>query len=451
MSYSTRVYRQRNANMQEDTKKQSSFFGKANQPSSLQSGKPSFFQAKLSIGQPNDVYEKEADAVANRVVNNQKGNTMVQQKKITNIQRLSTSMEEEKLGTNDARMLKDKEIQEKPALQMECASCEKEEEKMDGAVQTKSEGGNTASPKLSSKIESAAGQGTALPAKTLQEMNTSFGVDFNKVNIHTDTEAVQMNKELNAQAFTHGSDIYFNANKFNPQTNGGKQLLAHELTHVVQQGSADKSNIQRSCSDGVCDSCTGGIKDFWVTFYFRRKATRATMTYLRTQINETKRILANCCLRLKASFNWSLMKGTAHFDPLENPGGNWQYTNDVKQLGTGGAFNDSRGIPVLVVDTVDDSGGGVTATQNQTFDPAYTGRTYAVIGVNQVNPNPQCNHLAHELWHVGSGEGHDISHGTLAACQGSNVSPEYCTGLRNIVAPVGDFPTPATNGNTRIA
>lgn len=235
MSYSTRVYRQRNANMQEDTKKQAAFFGKVNQPSSLQSSKSSFFQAKLSIGQPNDVYEKEADAVANRVVNNPKGNTMVQQKKISNIQRLSTPMEEEKLGTNDARMLKDKEIQQKPALQMKCASCAKEEEKMDGAVQTKSEGGNTASPKLSSKIESAAGQGTALPAKTLQEMNSSFGVDFNKVNIHTDTEAVQMNKELNAQAFTHGSDIYFNANKYNPQTNGGKQLLAHELTHVVQQ------------------------------------------------------------------------------------------------------------------------------------------------------------------------------------------------------------------------
>ena len=236
MSYSTRVYRQRNTHTHDDTKEQSSFFCKVNESTSSQGSKASFFQAKLSIGQPYDKYEKEADAVASKVVNNQHGNSsIVQQKNISSIQRLSTSMEEEKLGTNDARMRKDKEIQEKPEVQMKCASCEKEKEKMGGAVQAKSEGANTASPQLSSKITSSAGQGNALPAKTLSEMNTSFGADFSNVNIHTNTEAGQMNKQLHAQAFTHGNDIYFNNGKYSPETNGGKKLLAHELTHVVQQ------------------------------------------------------------------------------------------------------------------------------------------------------------------------------------------------------------------------
>lgn len=127
MSYSTRVYRQRNAHTPDDTKEQSSFFSKANGPPFSQGSKPSLFPAKLVIGQPNDKYEKEADAAANRVVNNQNGNSaVVQQKNISSIQRLSTSMEDEKPGTNDARMRKGKEIQEKPEVQMKCASCEKE-------------------------------------------------------------------------------------------------------------------------------------------------------------------------------------------------------------------------------------------------------------------------------------------------------------------------------------
>ena len=174
------------------------------------------------------------------------------------------------------------------------------------------------------------------------------------------------------------------------------------------------------------------------------------MDYLRQQINETKRILKRCCLTFKADFNWTLLKGGGTFDPLvQDAAGAWSYSADATTLGTGNTFAKSRGIPVLVVDHVEDSGGGVTVTQNQTFDPAYSGRNYAVIGVNQKNPNPNCNHLAHELWHVGFGEGHDPAHGTLAACQGNDVSPEFCTGLRNVVAPVGDFPTPS--GNTAVA
>ena len=76
-------------------------------------------------------------------------------------------------------------------------------------------------------------------------MNTSFGIDFSKVNVHTDEDAAQMNHELNAQAFTHGKDVYFGKGKFNPENTEGKFLLAHELTHVIQQNADETALVQR--------------------------------------------------------------------------------------------------------------------------------------------------------------------------------------------------------------
>jgi uncharacterized protein YlaI len=294
MSYLSRVYRQRNPHVfeSETNRDEDHFFSNSKDKTNSKVNKPGFFQPKLAIGQPNDAYEKEADAVASAVVNHQPSNApVIQQKEISSIQRLATPLEEEKLSTNDERMKKgkeiqekpeiqqkenshiqrlatpleeeklstndermkrDKEIQEKPELQMMCPECEKE--KKEGTVQAKSEGGGAASPQLSSKIENSAGNGNSLPKKALYEMSNSFGVDFSHVNIHTDSEAVQMNKELGAHAFTHGSDIYFNSGKYDAETTGGKQLLAHELTHVVQQtGSINQKLIQKSA-----DTCTYG-------------------------------------------------------------------------------------------------------------------------------------------------------------------------------------------------
>jgi hypothetical protein len=67
-----------------------------------------------------------------------------------------------------------------------------------------------------------------------------MGADFSEVRIHTDREATDMNKSLRAQAFALGRDVFFNAGKYRPETTKGLHLLAHELTHVVQQGKAAK-------------------------------------------------------------------------------------------------------------------------------------------------------------------------------------------------------------------
>lgn len=76
-------------------------------------------------------------------------------------------------------------------------------------------------------------------------MESRFGTDFSDVKIHTGSEAVQMSSELNAQAFAVGNDIYFNEGKYNPNSDSGKHLLAHELTHTVQQSGGIGRKIQK--------------------------------------------------------------------------------------------------------------------------------------------------------------------------------------------------------------
>jgi hypothetical protein len=274
MSYSLRNYRHRNPQKGEDKKGATPFFNAAKSASIQKKKKGAFFQPKLTIGKPGDIHEKEADAVASQVV-----------------QRLATSKEDEKIGTNDARMEKDKEDPMKPVQKKEggdekkekkdvhkaedpkkkkkeihkaedpekkkkgihkaedpekkkkeihkAEDPEKKKKKGPGAGQIQKKPENTASAGVSAEIERQSGKGSPLPARVLAEMNHSFHMDFSKVRIHHDAAAAKLCVELNAQAFTHGNDIYFNEGKYNPESPEGKLLLAHELTHVVQQSSAD--------------------------------------------------------------------------------------------------------------------------------------------------------------------------------------------------------------------
>jgi antitoxin (DNA-binding transcriptional repressor) of toxin-antitoxin stability system len=91
---------------------------------------------------------------------------------------------------------------------------------------------------LESNLNSSKGGGSPLPQNTKTEMESGFGADFSNVRVHNDSNAVQMNKQLGSQAFAKGNDIYFNEGKFNPSSQSGKHLLAHELTHTVQQGAS---------------------------------------------------------------------------------------------------------------------------------------------------------------------------------------------------------------------
>jgi hypothetical protein len=95
-----------------------------------------------------------------------------------------------------------------------------------------------ATPAFEARLNMSRGKGHSLPDEIRAFMEERFGKDFSDARVHSDGEAADLNRELQAQAFTHGHDMFFGSGKYNPRTVDGKYLLAHELTHVVQQEGA---------------------------------------------------------------------------------------------------------------------------------------------------------------------------------------------------------------------
>ncbi|MCE7983078.1 MAG: DUF4157 domain-containing protein [Caldilinea sp. CFX5] len=87
------------------------------------------------------------------------------------------------------------------------------------------------------RINHARGSGQALDGAVQAKMGESMSQDFSHVRVHTGSESHALNEQLNAKAFTTGSDIFFRDGAYSPQSSSGQELIAHELTHVVQQGS----------------------------------------------------------------------------------------------------------------------------------------------------------------------------------------------------------------------
>ncbi|HYF32563.1 MAG TPA: DUF4157 domain-containing protein [Chitinophagaceae bacterium] len=124
---------------------------------------------------------------------------------------------------------------------------EKQEDKDNGEVVQKKpvfDGGKNNAPSMEHRLSTSKGGGQSLPEETRSKMEGSFGADFSQVKVHTNSTAVQLSKDLNAHAFTHGNDIYFNEGKYDPSSKDGSRLLAHELTHTIQQGAS--ASVQRS-------------------------------------------------------------------------------------------------------------------------------------------------------------------------------------------------------------
>ncbi|HTF05897.1 MAG TPA: DUF4157 domain-containing protein [Bacteroidia bacterium] len=105
-----------------------------------------------------------------------------------------------------------------------------------GTVNRKGEGSAETTPEFQAKLESSKGGGQSLDESTSKEMGAKMGADFSGVKIHTGTEANAMSENIQAKAFTHGQDVYFKDGQHNTSSNEGKELLAHELVHTVQQG-----------------------------------------------------------------------------------------------------------------------------------------------------------------------------------------------------------------------
>lgn len=254
------------------------------QAKSIFSDRPAFFQpvqTKLSIGKPGDKYEQEADAVADKVVS--KSGDQAAQKAVEPSAPAKPIVQHQ---TNDELHRKEdsEEIQEKqisdsitPLVQMasddentvqqKCADCAAEDEKKVQrrrvpGVQLKGSASQSTPANFEKNLNNSRGGGSPMSETTRSDMESSFGSDFSNVRIHTDSNAVNMSKEIGAQAFTTGNDIYFNEGKYNPESASGKHLLAHELTHTIQQGSnanTAQTKIQRW--PGWVDSAASWVSD----------------------------------------------------------------------------------------------------------------------------------------------------------------------------------------------
>ena len=129
----------------------------------------------------------------------------------------------------------------------ETAQRQVEQEEPEETVQTKANGqSHTVAANVAADISSSKATGSPLPTGVRQFMEPRFNADFSNVKIHTDHKAAQFNQQLNAKAFTLGSHIFFAKDTFKPDSYDGKELMAHELTHTIQQGAAIQRRTEES-------------------------------------------------------------------------------------------------------------------------------------------------------------------------------------------------------------
>lgn len=103
------------------------------------------------------------------------------------------------------------------------------------AISRQGEESGEVSPEVEAGIQRQHGGGQALERPVKSQMESAFGTDFSSVRVHANAEANKLNEALNARAFTTGQDIFFRQGEYSPNSSQGKELLAHELTHTVQQ------------------------------------------------------------------------------------------------------------------------------------------------------------------------------------------------------------------------
>jgi hypothetical protein len=202
-------------------------------------------QAKLKIGQPNDIYEQEADRVADLVMR-------------MSDPRLQRQVEPEEEETLQAKPLAD---QITPLVQKQVPP--EEEEGEEEPIQAEHASGRTPQvcPGLAAQIRSLRGGGRPLPRSVRSFFEPRFGHIFSRVRVHTHSQAAEAARTVSAIAFTAGEDIIFGAGQYAPETSSGRRLVAHELTHVLQQAQQpnpaldrlvlDSSNVHKGEADAL--------------------------------------------------------------------------------------------------------------------------------------------------------------------------------------------------------
>lgn len=227
---------------------------------------PAAVQTKLQVSTPGDMYEREADATSEQVMRMQPAPApAVPAPEAPDIERKEEREEEmtESAPPVISRMGVPGE-EENPLRGKRSGIAQRQEDDDvlccgdDGTgsdiqrlisrspaglfpsnvIQMSGRGPPRAGAQFENTLANSTGGGDPLPDATRADMEHRFGADFSGVRIHTDATAQQMNRDIHAHAFTYGGHIYFNSGRYEPDSSSGKTLLAHELTHTVQQGAS---------------------------------------------------------------------------------------------------------------------------------------------------------------------------------------------------------------------
>jgi len=200
--------------------------GKKRLSSANNSALKSIIQPKLKVGSANDSFEREADSVANSVLNHSRGHSYSNKQ---------SSLLYAQSQPNIVQRMCSKCVKEEKLLQRKCKKCDEEEK-----LQRKENGGTNV-PKMSAvnRAVTNPGTGTPVPKSVRRHVEPVLGADLSSVRVHSDSRAKQAASDINAKAFTHKNNIFLGSG----QSANDLGLMAHELTHTVQQGAVNQ--VQR--------------------------------------------------------------------------------------------------------------------------------------------------------------------------------------------------------------
>jgi hypothetical protein len=218
----------------------------ANRPFFAKAGGGNFFapaatavpavQMKMAVNKPGDKFEQEADLMADKVMR------MPAPAPIAGKEEKLQRQPEEKLQKKEEDKIQkaampEEKIQKKEDDKLQKAPSAEEKLQRKGNDDTPS-----VDETLQSAIQSKAAGGQPLSSDVRSSMEPHFGADFSNVRIHNDNESAVLSKQLSARAFTYRNHIFFARDQYQPGTGEGKRLIAHELTHTLQQA----AGVQRS-------------------------------------------------------------------------------------------------------------------------------------------------------------------------------------------------------------
>lgn len=180
-------------------------------------------QTKLTVGRAGDSYEREADQIAKRVTSSLKSSP-APSFQTKGDDGPAEDLHKTIVGRITRRTLGKGASVSKPAAQRK--------EGFEGQIGLE---GGEAGADVERAIRDARPGGRPLPDEVRAPMERAFGADFSGVRVHTGPQAETLNRSMSARAFTAGQDVFFSQGEYRPENARGAEILAHELTHVVQQ------------------------------------------------------------------------------------------------------------------------------------------------------------------------------------------------------------------------